>query len=351
MDRTIAGMFDSRSAADEVRQALVYKGISNDRIEMHDEQSTRGDAATDLDEDRHESGIVRFFRRMFGLEEDGDESRYYAEGIRRGHVVLTVRVADDDELQAAEEIMQRCGAVDIDERAEQWRQSGWTAGEGMQAGDVTTSGTTAGATGTTTGMGTTGDDRYGAVGGMGARAGDAAIAGAGNIAASPGSTATAGGETQRIPVVQEDIQVGKRIVRRGVLRVYSHVTETPVEKSVTLTEERADVQRRAADRPATAEDLAAMREGAIDIEEKAEVPVVQKEARVVGEVDVGKTATQRTEQVRDTVRRSDVTVERADEESAPVASSGQRDKFSEDMSRGERSGTTRDRDSGTDKPR
>ena len=53
----------------------------------------------------------------------------------------------------------------------------------------------------------------------------------------------------------------------------------------------------------------AFREGTIEVTETAEVPVVSKEARVVEEVVVGKTATDRTETITDTVRRTDVEVE------------------------------------------
>ena len=65
------------------------------------------------------------------------------------------------------------------------------------------------------------------------------------------------------------------------------------------------------DRAATGADMA-FREGTIEVTETSEVPVVAKEARVVEEVVVGKTATDRTETVRDTVRRTDVEVEDLD---------------------------------------
>ena len=52
----------------------------------------------------------------------------------------------------------------------------------------------------------------------------------------------------------------------------------------------------------------AFHEGTIEVTETSEVPVISKEARVVEEVVVGKTATDRTETARDTVRRTDVDV-------------------------------------------
>ena len=55
-----------------------------------------------------------------------------------------------------------------------------------------------------------------------------------------------------------------------------------------------------------------MRIQSVEITESAEVPVVEKSARVVEEVLVSKEATERTERVTDTVRRTEVEVEQID---------------------------------------
>lgn len=120
------------------------------------------------------------------------------------------------------------------------------------------------------------------------------------------------GDRQVLPVVEEDLQVGKRQVERGGVRVYSHVTERPVEEQVSLHEEHVTVDRHAVNRPLTDADQAAFKEEIIEVREMAEEPVIAKEARVVEEVVVGKQATDRTETVRDTVRRTDVNVEQLD---------------------------------------
>jgi len=114
---------------------------------------------------------------------------------------------------------------------------------------------------------------------------------------------------QTIPVVEERLKVGKRETGRGGVRVYTEISEQPVEEQVTLREEHVHVERRPADRPATEADFHAFREGTIELTETREVPVVSKEARVVEEVVVNKDVTQRTETVRDTVRRTDVRVD------------------------------------------
>jgi len=115
------------------------------------------------------------------------------------------------------------------------------------------------------------------------------------------------GETT-IPVVEEELRVGKREVERGGVRVESRVEEKPVVEEVQLREERVHVERRPVDRPVTDTDKA-FREGTLEVTERAEEAVVSKTARVVEEVVVGKQVEEHTETVRDTVRRTDVDVQ------------------------------------------
>jgi uncharacterized protein (TIGR02271 family) len=119
---------------------------------------------------------------------------------------------------------------------------------------------------------------------------------------------------QAIPVVEEELQVGKREVEKGAVRVQSHVTETPVEEQVRLREEHVHVERRPVDRPLAGADAAAFQDKTIEMHESAEQAVVSKQARVVEEVVVGKEATERTETVRDTVRRTDVDVQQVNDD-------------------------------------
>ncbi|HET8875461.1 MAG TPA: hypothetical protein VFO53_03950 [Casimicrobiaceae bacterium] len=53
------------------------------------------------------------------------DAEYYAEAVRRGGALVTVR-ADDARADRAAEIMRSHGAIDIERRAEQWRERGWT---------------------------------------------------------------------------------------------------------------------------------------------------------------------------------------------------------------------------------
>jgi uncharacterized protein (TIGR02271 family) len=133
------------------------------------------------------------------------------------------------------------------------------------------------------------------------------------LGASTETTAAEPEEGVSVPVVEEELQVGRRAVRRGGVRIHERVTDTPVEERVTLKEERAWVERRPADRPATPEDQA-FQEREIRVTEMAEEPVVAKEARVVEEVSVGKDVHERQETVRDTVRKTDVEVTKEEDD-------------------------------------
>jgi uncharacterized protein (TIGR02271 family) len=112
-----------------------------------------------------------------------------------------------------------------------------------------------------------------------------------------------------IPVVEEELHVGARQVRRGGVRIYTRVTERPVEETVRLRDEEVRVERHPVDRPATEADFAAAKEGTVEVTETDEEAVARKQARVVEEVVINKDVTERTETVRDTVRRTEVEVE------------------------------------------
>jgi uncharacterized membrane protein len=54
-----------------------------------------------------------------------DHAHAYAEGVRRGGTLITIHAEDDKLAQRAERILKRHGALDIDERARQWKSEGW----------------------------------------------------------------------------------------------------------------------------------------------------------------------------------------------------------------------------------
>jgi uncharacterized protein (TIGR02271 family) len=120
-----------------------------------------------------------------------------------------------------------------------------------------------------------------------------------------------------VPVVEEQLEIGKRQVQRGGVRVHSHVIEEPVRESVSLREERVHVERRAVSREATEADLAEFREGSIEFHETVEEPVITKRRRVVEEIVIGRERRERTETISDTLRKTEVKVERLQSGSSP----------------------------------
>jgi uncharacterized protein (TIGR02271 family) len=121
--------------------------------------------------------------------------------------------------------------------------------------------------------------------------------------------APASAERKTMPLAEEELVVGKREVSGGSVRIYTHVIEQPAQATVELREEHVSVERRPVDRPAQLADQA-FKEQTIEVRETAEEAVVTKRARVVEEVVVRKEQTTRVETIQDSVRKTDVRVER-----------------------------------------
>ena len=120
-----------------------------------------------------------------------------------------------------------------------------------------------------------------------------------------------------LPVIEEEIRIGKRAVDRVAARVTTRVVESPVQESVTLRDEQVHVERRPVDRPVRDAEAADFVEGTVEVHARSEEPVVDKQARVVEEVVVGTTAGEREATVRDTVQRTKVDVNKIDAERDP----------------------------------
>jgi uncharacterized protein (TIGR02271 family) len=199
--------------------------------------------------------------------------------------------SSDDRAERGMEILRRLHPVDIHARTAQWRQEGWT-------GYDATARTSAPRASAATAM----------------RSAQEQVRTTARVANQGASTRRVEGDKEvTIPVVEEDIAIGKREVERGHVRIYSRVTEQPVEESVRLREEKVTVERRPVDRPATEADFTAAGKDVIEMTEKAEEPVVTKRARVVEEVVVHKDVTEHTETVHGAERHTDVDVQREPE--------------------------------------
>lgn len=268
--KTVVGVFDDYASAQHAARELEGDGVAREQIQVESNMKTGaagyGGGET---EEHHEGGIKGFFHRLFGSDED--EHGHYQEALRRGNSIVAV-TAEPDQIDRIARIMNDLGAVDIDRRTNYYRQTGY-------------SGYDENAPAYTSDEARIDRERF------------------------RNQAGTA------VPVIEEELQVGKRAVQRGGVRVYSHVVDQPVEEQINLREEHVRVERRPANRPVEGGDLSRLRDQTIEVTETVEEPVVSKRAVVREEVVIGKETTERTETIRDNVRRTEVRVD-------PIAGSG-----------------------------
>jgi len=274
MAHTVIGVFNTAADAQRAVQQLESNGFQRDYVDVAPYEGgasgssygsststnttgTRAEAAVDSAGD----SIGNFFSNLFGSD-DHNTANNYSNVVRSGKSLVTVHAQSASEAERARDLLDEYGAVDVDDVASQHGSS--TSGNayaGAQANTDNTTNTTSGQTGDT------------------------------------------------VKVVEEQMQVGKRVEQTGGVRLRSRIVERPVEEHLRLREEHVRVERNAVNRPATEADFNAFKEGEIEITESAERAVVGKEARVVEEISLGKEVTEREEVVRDTVRKTEVDIE------------------------------------------
>ncbi len=312
MAKTVTCLFGSDSQASSIVRELEHSGISQGKICLFNNSGSNRfwEGTSSFDESSSGSHHDRIEHYLTNNGVPQDDARAYAEGVRRGHALIAVR-CDDDEVDRVVDILDGDDVLDLDERQDAWRSEGWNhQGSGVAdlGGTATTSSGMMGGASALTGGDMTErtsmqDDR---------------------MYAQDRSTSSHGDEV--IPVVEEELHVGKREVGGGRVRIRSHVVERPVEEQVTLREEHVSVERRPVDgtmRAGSVNDGDLFRERTVEMEERSEQAVVSKEARVVEEVVVRKEAEQRTETISDTVRKTEVEVD--DERSTGVSRTGTTD--------------------------
>ncbi|RYE75135.1 MAG: hypothetical protein EOO80_15760, partial [Oxalobacteraceae bacterium] len=181
MDQTVIGVFDTYDHAERAQQQLIARGFSANDVQVRahsaDVSGTGSSSATTTTAD-HDVGFMdsvrNFFSDLFGP--DADDAGHYSEAVRRGGAVVAVTVADESRVDSAREALAATGAVDIEKRVAEWKQTGY---EGYRA--------------------------------------DAA----------PYTRDEVAQERSRvIPVVEEELEVGKRQVDLGAVRVVSRMVET-----------------------------------------------------------------------------------------------------------------------------
>jgi uncharacterized protein (TIGR02271 family) len=254
-NETIVAIYDSSEQAALAVRDLEAAGVSSSAISKHaDGGLTAGSTTTTS---HREQG---FWASLFGGEPEHDTA-VYNRSLESGSTVVTVKVPEHH-LTRVMDILERHDPIDIDERAMGY------GGENAVTGPNNASHVNA-----------------------------SPVIGAGGRV----------GESEAIPLTEERLSVGKRAVNRGTTRVRRYVVETPVEENISLRDETVSVERRpvADARPVTNADFT---DKVVEVTETAEEAVVSKTARVKEEVVIHKEAAERTETVRDTVRREDVEI-------------------------------------------
>jgi len=248
MAKTVVGLFEQASDAEATRRDLERMGLGSETttfVEKHEPELSNRLVAAGIPE---------------------QDARLFADGVGQGNRLIVVQGIADDDVEQAAAVMDRHNVVDLSRRQPNYQRMSLE----RTASRTTTSGTA-------------------------------------NAAAT--NTSLYQGQDMVLPIVEEQLRVGKRAVERGGVRVRVHVEEVPVNEQVTLRDETVQVERRPVNRAVTDTDLAAMHDETIEVHETDEEAIVDKQARVVEEVVVRKDAQERTETVQDTVRRTQVDVD------------------------------------------
>jgi len=255
MANAVVAVFDQYTEAQSTVNELLVAGFEENEVKLNAEGTP--EIESDMS---HSSGVKGFFQDLFGKgKEDDDDIERYDEAVRHGNYVVTAIASTEERSELASELMNHHHPIDLNERSDEWR--------GNQANMT-----------------------------------------------SPGMSSEGSTQGQSVPVIEEEVKIGKREVPGGGVRIFKNVYEVPVEEDVTLREERVVVERIPVDKPADQADLGAFKEGTMEFRERTEEPVISKKARVVEEVRVGKEVSERTEKVRETAKRTDVQVERSDDD-------------------------------------
>ena len=289
-DETIVAVYDTAAHAELAVSDLLAANVPQSSISRHAAEGMYSPEATSVTTRRTEEQGGGFWSNLFGGS--SDDHAVYDNALQSGGNVVTVSDVPEHDFEAVMTILEKHNPVDIDERAASY--VGSAASVSTPSLSTMTAGMAPGAVGMTE-VGMAGSD----------------LVGSDIRPTQPTSTAgltTTAEQGGTIQLAEEQLAVGKRLVNRGGTRVRRYVVETPVQESVTLHEEKVTLERRPVTdgRPVTDADFT---DRTIELTETAEEAVVSKTARVVEEVSLGKTATDRTETIRDTIRKEEVEIE------------------------------------------
>lgn len=332
MTHTVIGFFRNSSDAYNAADILKDRGFDISNVDVSSGFGTTNDRRSDHDREDKSGKIGNFFRSLFS--DDNDNAERYSKAAKDNSLV-TVHASNHDEAERAADILDSCGAIDIDDGGSY---------TGSEAGGYSRN--EAGVYGGNEGMLT--DSEYDL---RGSKLGDVnetdfhdrdlelertpGFGAEGDLDVTdeslnsdqdidrndPGRSdfdktrfSSDRDLDRSIPIIEEEVNVGKREVRRGGVRVRSRIIERPVEETLRLREERVRVERTPADREATDAELEGFQDETIEVHEYGEEPLVSKSSRVVEEVKVGKDVHEREETIREKARKTEVDVENLEDE-------------------------------------
>jgi uncharacterized protein (TIGR02271 family) len=297
MAEHIVAIFETAAAADAAVRDLEAAGISTAAIRRYQPRPGEGATTTSTSAGATTTSSGGFWAWLLGEEPQTGHSYYprdeerYERGVSAGNAVVSV-VVDASQIHQVVTILEAHRPLEMEEDTDESEVD-------LSAASLTTQ--SAGSA---------------ASAGSATQAYSPPTTGAGAVNASVGRASSPSGAEEVVQLAEEQIEVGKRTVDRGVTRIRRYVVERPVEQDVTLRGQRVTIERR---RPVEVTGVPgqAFEERLVEVRETEEVPVVAKTARVVEEVAIRKEETERTETVRDTVRREEVEV--TDEKGRPVS--------------------------------
>ena len=268
MGKTVVAIFNSLDEAETAADDLFDNGFLKENIDVSSGEKHEED-------EEGESGITRFFKNLFGTNDE--KTKRYSRVAKKGYVVAVHTHSEEEALEACE-ILDDNGAIDVNDHYRKHLAPLYNDEEFEKNLDT--------------------DDETEAI----------------NETRINNDTNANDETTETIPVIEEEMEVHKKEVPTGGVRVRSRIIEKPVEENLRLREEHIHVERRKVDRTPTDEELKNFKNQTTEVTEHAEVPEVEKTPKVVEEVRLQKDIDDRNETVRDKVQRNDVDVEPIDDE-------------------------------------
>jgi uncharacterized protein (TIGR02271 family) len=112
-----------------------------------------------------------------------------------------------------------------------------------------------------------------------------------------------------IPLVDEELEIAKRQVEAGGVRVQTRIVTKAVRREVPVREEHVTIERRKVDEWLSHDDAdAQLHDRAVEIKATSEQPFAVKRAHAVEELVLKKERTERTQEVEDTVRHTEAEI-------------------------------------------